>query len=204
MTANYGWAQDAKAKQILDKVSERTRTYTSIYADFTFSMENKEMEIDEKNEGTIKLKGQKYCLQLPGVGVEVFSDGITLWNYMKEGNQVTISNIDDESSELMDPSSIFTIYERGFKSEFVAEKEVGDKNIYQINLFPDSEEHDVSKIEVSIDKATMMISEAKLHGTDGNLYGIFVKKMEINKNFSDSDFVFNKARYSDVEEIDFR
>lgn len=203
-TANFASAQDTKAKDILDKVSEKTRTYKSIYAEFTFSMENKEMEIDEKNEGTIMLKGQKYCVELPEVGVKVFSDGTTLWNYMKDGNQVTISNIDDESSELMDPSSIFTIYERGFKSEFVAETKVGGKTVYQINLFPDSDEHDVSKIEVSIDKASMMISAATLYGTDGNLYGILVKKLESDKNFVDSDFVFNKANYNDVEEIDFR
>lgn len=201
---NFAQAQDAKAKEILDQVSEKTRTYSSIYAEFTFSMVNTEMDINEKNNGTIKLKGQKYCVELPEVGVEVFSDGTTLWNYMKEGNQVTVSNIDDESSELMDPSSIFTIYERGFKSEFVAEKKVGGKTVYQINLFPDSDEHDVSKIEVSIDKATMMISAATLHGTDGNLYGILVKKMETDKDFTDADFVFNKANHGDVEEIDFR
>ena len=203
-TANLSWAQDAKAKQILDEVSAKTRTYSSIYADFTFSMENKEMEIDEKNEGSIKLKGQKYCVTLPDVGVEVFSDGTTLWNYMKEGNQVTISNIEDDGSELMDPSSIFTIYERGFKSEYIAEKKLGGKTVYQINLFPDSDEHDVSKIEVSIDKANMMIYAATLHGTDGNLYGILVKKLVTDKNFTDADFVFNKANYADVEEIDFR
>lgn len=202
--ANFSQAQDAKATKILDEVSAKTRTYESIYAEFTFSMENKEMEIDEKNEGTIKLKGQKYCVQLPDVGIEVFSDGSTLWNYMKEGNQVTVSNIDDEDSELMDPSSIFTIYERGFKSEFIAEKKQGAKTLYQINLFPDSDEHDVSKIEVSIDKSTMMISSATLYGTDGNLYGILVKKLNTAKSFTDSDFVFNKANYGDVEEIDFR
>jgi outer membrane lipoprotein-sorting protein len=204
IAANVIWAQDTKAKQILDEVSAKTKTYKSFSASFIFSMENEEMEIDEKNEGTIKLKGQKYCVQLPGVGVEVFSDGITLWNYMKEGNQVTISNLDDESSELMDPSSIFTIYEKGFRSEFVEEKKSGDKTLYRIDLFPDSEEYEVSKIEVTIDKASMMIHEATLYGTDGNLYGIVVKKMETNKDFPDTDFVFNQSKHADVEVIDFR
>ena len=94
--------QDQKAKEILDKVSEKTRFYSTISADFSFSIRNVEMEIDEKNEGTIKLKGQKYCVDLPDVngGVKVFSDGITLWNYMKNGNQVTISEIEEEGSEL--------------------------------------------------------------------------------------------------------
>ncbi len=204
LTVNISQAQDAKAKQILEEVSAKTKNYKSIYADFTFSMKNKEMDIDEKNDGTIKVKGKKYCVNLPDVGVEVYSNGTTLWNYMKEGNQVTISNIEDGNNELMDPSSIFTIYERGFKSEFVAEKSVGGKTVYQINLFPDSDEYEVSKIEVSIDKATMMISSGTLHGTDGNLYGILVKNVETTNEFPDADFVFNKANYGDVEEIDFR
>ncbi|MEN8115440.1 MAG: outer membrane lipoprotein carrier protein LolA [Bacteroidota bacterium] len=205
LTSGFVWAQeDAKAKQILDDVSKKTRTYTSISADFTFSMENEEMEINEKNNGSIKLKGQKYCVKLPEVGIEVYSDGTTIWNYMKEGNQVTISNIDDESSELMDPSAIFTIYEKGFRSEYVAEKKAGTKTVYQINLFPDTDEHDVSKIEVEIDKSTMMIYTATLYGTDGNLYGIVVNKLEPNKNFPDSDFIFDASKYPDVEEIDFR
>lgn len=195
---------EEKAKQILDEVSAKTKTFKSMSAEFTFSMVNEEMDINEKNNGSIKVKGQKYCVQLPEVGVEVFSDGTTIWNYMKDGNQVTISNVDDEGSELMDPSSIFTIYEKGFRSEFVQEKSMDGKTLYDINLFPDSDEYEVSKIEVSIDKNKMMIYSATLHGTDGNLYGILVKKLDTGNDFPDSDFVFNKANYGDVEEIDFR
>ena len=40
--------------------------------------------------------------------MKVFSDGATIWNYMKDGNQVTISTIEDAGNELMDPSSLFT------------------------------------------------------------------------------------------------
>jgi outer membrane lipoprotein-sorting protein len=204
LIASFTQAQDAKAKKILDEVTEKTRTYTSVNADFIFSMENKEMEIDEKFEGSIQLKGQKYHLQMPKQGVEVFSDGTTLYNYMKEGNQVTISNIDDQSSGLMDPSAIFTIYEKGFKSEFVDEKIMGTKTVYQINLYPDSDEYDISKAEVYIDKVSMMIQSAKLYATDGNLYVIEVNKIETNKDFPNSTFVFNKANYTDVELIDLR
>jgi len=210
---NTGWTQDAKAKEILDKVSEKARTYKSIDADFSFSTENKEMDINEGNDGFIKIKGKKYNLKMKGLNgsdqqsdviLEVFSDGTTLWNYMKDGNQVTISKVDDESNELMDPSSIFTIYERGFKSEFVDEKKMDNKTVYHINLFPDSDEFDVSKIEIFIDKAAYMIHAATLFATDGNLYKIQVKKLETNKDFPDSDFVFNTSKYPDVEVIDFR
>ncbi|MCF6331904.1 MAG: outer membrane lipoprotein carrier protein LolA [Draconibacterium sp.] len=196
--------QDQKAKDILDKVSEKTRSYKTISADFSFTMENKEMEINEKNEGSIKLKGQKYSVDLPDIGIKVFSDGTTLWNYMKEGNQVTISNVDDESSDLMDPTSLFSIYEKGFESKFISEKKEGNKTLYEIDLFPDNDELQVSKITVSIDKATLMINAAVLFGTDGNLYTIKVKKVETDINFPDTDFVFDASKYNDVEVIDFR
>ena len=196
--------QDVKAKNILDKVSEKANSFSTISADFLFSMENKEMEIDEKNEGSIKLKGQKYSVDLPDIGIHVFSDGTTLWNYMKEGNQVTVSDVDDEGSDLMDPSSIFSIYEKGFDSKFISEKKVDGKTIYQIELFPDSDKYEVSKITIFIDKTTLMIQSAILYGTDGNLYGIEVKNMETDKIFPDSDFVFNLSKYDDVEVIDFR
>lgn len=196
--------QDQKAKSILDEVSTKTKTFKTILADFSFSMENKAMSINEKNDGSIKLKGQKYFVDLPGAGVKVYSDGKTNWNYMKQGNQVTISTIEDTGSELMDPSSLFSIYEKGFTSKFIAEKNVGGKPVYQIDLFPDKKEYDVSKISIEINKATMMIQSARLYGTDGNIYGIVVKKMETNKDFPDAEFTFDTKKFPDVEVIDLR
>ncbi|QIA08505.1 LolA family protein [Draconibacterium halophilum] len=204
MVATLGWSQDdAKAKKILDELSAKTKDIASMSANFVFSMVNDEMDINETNSGTIKVKGQKYCVQLPNLGAEVFSDGETIWNYMEDGNQVTVSNIDD-GSDLMDPSSLFSIYERGFKSEFVDEKTEDGKTLYYINLYPDSDTYDVTKIEVVIDKAEMMIHSATLHSTDGNLYGILVKEMDTNVGFDDSEFVFDVSQHDDVEVIDFR
>ncbi len=192
------------AKKILDEVSAKTRTFKTISADFQFSMVNEEMDINEQNNGTIKVKGQKYVVDLSDAGIKVFSDGETIWNYMEDGNQVTVSSVDDSGSELMDPSSIFSIYERGFRSSYVGEANENGKAVYKIELFPDSEEYQVTKIEVSVDKATMMLSSAKLHATDDNIYSILVKKMETNKDFPDSDFIFDASKYDDVEVIDFR
>ena len=173
-------------------------------ADFVFSMVNKEMDINEENAGTIEVKGQKYKVDLADAGVEVYSDGNTIWNYMKDGNQVTVTSVEEDGSELMDPSSIFSIYERGFQSKFIKETQEGGKTLYEIELYPDSDEYQVTKIVVWINKATMMLDKAILYSTDGNQYGIDVKKMNTNVDFQDSDFVFNAAKHPDVEVIDLR
>jgi outer membrane lipoprotein-sorting protein len=195
---------DTKAKEILDQASKKTRSYKTISADFTFSMQNKQMKINETNKGSIKLKGNKYVVDIPGAGLKVFADGKTSWNYMKTGNQVTIAPIDENSSELMDPSSVFTIYEKGFKSKFIAEKTVAGKAVYQIELFPDKKDFEVSKIAIDINKATSMIQSALLTGTDGNIYTITVDKFEPDNEIQDTEFVFDAKKYPGVEVIDLR
>lgn len=196
--------QDAKAKGILDQVSLKTRSYKSISADFTFSMENKAMKINDVNEGTIKIKGEKYVIDIPGSGVKVVSNGKTIWNYMKKGNQVTISNMEDNEGELMDPSTIFTIYEKGFRSKFIAEKVADGKTIYQIELYPDKKEFEVTKVNLEINKSTLAIHSAQLFGTEGNQYSIKVKKFDAEKELPDSEFTFDSKKYPGVEVIDLR
>ena len=201
----FTFAQDdTTAKEILDEVSKKARSYNTISANFIFSMDNEEMDIHEKNEGAIQLKGQKYVVDLPDVGMKVFSDGQTLWNYMVDGNQVTISNVEDNSSDLMDPSSIFSIYEKGFESKYTGTATKDGKTLHQIELYPDTDEHDVSKIILYINKSNMMIDSAVLHGIDGNLYGIEVTSMNTKTELPDSHFIFNPDNHGDIEIIDFR
>jgi outer membrane lipoprotein-sorting protein len=196
--------KDVKAIEILEDVSKRVLSYKNISADFIFSMENKEMELDEENEGSLKMNGKKYVVDLPGIGVKVFSDGQTIWNYMKDGNQVTISNSADQDNELMDPASIFTIYEKGFHPKLKGESKEAGKLCYQIELIPENQESDISKVIVNIDKTEMMINSALFQSKDGNLYGIKIKKLETNLTLPDSYFVFNTNDYKDIEVIDFR
>ncbi len=205
LTATFLKAQETdKSKTILDQVTEKTKSFKTITAEFSFTQDNDEIDIHENIDGSIKIKGEKYALSLPGMGYQVFSDGTTIWNYMEDGNQVTISTIEDGGNDLMDPANLFNIYEKGFQSKFVEEKTVDGNAVYVIDLFPETDEHDVKKITIFINKSTMMLQSAKLLSTDGNSYGIDVKKMETDKEIPDSELAFNKDKYPDLEIIDLR
>ena len=196
--------QDEKAKNILDQMSEKTRSYKTIEAEFSYSMDNSEMDIHEAYSGSIKLKGDSYVVNVPESGFIIYSDGETQWNYMEDGNQVTISSVDEESGDLDQPSAIFNLYEKGFQSKFIEEKTEGNKVLYIIELYPEDDFQDISKITLAVDKSTLMIDSAILSSTDDTLYTIKVNKMETNKSLPDSEFVFNADDYEDIEIIDFR
>ncbi len=196
--------EDAKAKSILEKVNETTQAFESIKASFTYIMENKEEDIRDENKGDILLKGNKYQLILPLLGLEVYSNGSTVWTYMKDANEVSIAEFDDEMNEMMDPSKIFTIYEEGFTYQFVEEKTSNGKAAYVIDLFPEDEEMEYSKMRIEIEKARMLVSKATMIGREGSNYIVQVDKFTTNSPVSEDSFTFRPEKYPDIEVIDLR
>jgi len=200
-----GYAQqDAKAKEILEKVTKTTQSYASIDAKFSFEMNNKSENIQEKSNGSIILKNKKYKLNIPQMGLQVTCDGKTIWTYMVNSKEVTIANLDEETDDLMDPSKIFTIYERGFNYKFVGESVNGGVAVYNIDLTPQKPTGDIQKIRIMIDKQKMLIRGANMSGKDGNTYNVSVNQFNTSGVYKDSDFVFDPKKIKGIEVVDMR
>jgi outer membrane lipoprotein-sorting protein len=196
--------QDQKAKSILENVTKTTRSFQSMQANFDYIMDNKEEGIHEENKGEIMMKGNKYRLILPQLGLEVYCDGNSVWSYMKDANEVTISSVEDEAAEMMNPSKLFTIYEEGFNYRFVEETSAGGKAVYVIDLFPQKNEAEYSKVRVQIDKQQMLIKSAEMVGKEGNNYTVRVNNLQTNVPADDKLFIFDQARHPGVTEVDLR
>ncbi len=200
---SFSNAQDAvKAKQILDQVSLKTKAFTSISAEFSFSLENLQEKINDSHNGSIKVKGNKYKVSL--MNVDSYFDGKSLYTHLKDADEVNISTPDTNDEGILNPAKIFTMYEKGFKYNFIGEKTEAGKTLYEIDLFPDNRDKPFSRIKLQIWKDNLQLYTLKQVGKDGNNYTIKVKKMDTNQPFTDSDFVFNSAANPNVDVIDMR
>jgi len=195
---------DQKARMILEQASKKMQSFQTISIAFTFTMENAKMNINEKNNGTLLMKGKKYQVKLPEMGMLVFSDGQTVWNYMKEANQVTISSAGDVEQGVIDPNTIFNVYQQGFNYRFLEDKTVGGKTISYVELLPVDKTKEYSRMVAGIEKDKQLIYSLVTHGKDGNQYGIYVSDFKSNQPYPDGEFTFNKAGYPGVEIVDFR
>jgi len=191
-----------KAKEILDKVSAKTKSYNTISADFTFSMENLQEEISETNEGKILIKGDKYKVTL--MGVDTYFDGKTIYTFLKEAEEVNITEPDPEDEETLNPATIFTIYDKGFKYRYVGEGTENGKTFYEIDLYPENRDKPYSRIKLRVLKDELTLYSLRQVGKDGNNYTVVVNSMKTNIPLDDSDFVFDPAKYPDVDVIDMR
>lgn len=204
LTVGQVSAQDAKAKAILDQLSKKNKAYTSIKADFSYNLNNKDQKINETQDGTIFIKGPKYKLNI--AGQEVISDGKTVWTYLKDAKEVQLQNPPDPSEEdALNPATIFTLYEKGFKYKFEGENTTAGKTIQTITLHPDDPKNKpYHTIKLEIDKGSQQVHALRVLGKDGNNYTYLIKNFSSNVNLPETTFTFNPAQHPGVDVIDLR
>lgn len=184
------------AKDILDKVSQKTASYQTIEAHFINSIISEAAGINESQKGTLYLQGDLYRLEMQGQ--TIISDGETNWIHLIEEEEVQIIEIDEEE-EIISPSKMFTIYQEGYKYHFVEEK----NNQYIIDLFPEKS-GSFTKIELRVDKEKMHIIGFTLFDKSGNQYAYDVNQFIPNKKFEKNFFQFDASQHPNVDVIDLR
>jgi outer membrane lipoprotein-sorting protein len=204
ITGSLSAQQDAKAKEILDKLSQTSKSYKTIQIEFSFTLENKTGSVTETNEGSVALKGKSYKLHMPAMGMEVYSDGITTWSYLTESNEVNITENEENNDAALNPANLFTIYEKGFKYNYVGEESIGGKTTQVIDLFPTDKAREITKVRLYIDKVKYQIIRAKTFNKDGNVYTLSMKNMKTDQLLPDGYFKFEPAKYPKVEINDMR
>ena len=118
---------DPAAKQVLDAVSAKFKTFNSVQAGFAYKVEDAKGKTMSTKTGNVWMKGNKYRVSFGGQ--EIFSDGNTVWNYDKSSNEVTINNVDASGSALT-PQKLFTnFYDKDFLIPVKWGKKSRSKNI---------------------------------------------------------------------------
>ncbi len=194
--------ESIRAKEILDKTSKKTSSYSSIKVDFSFTIENLQINQSEIFLGSLVIKDDKYRMTI--MDVENYFDGKTMWMYFTESNEVNISDADMLEDDMLNPSKMFTIYEEGFKMLHVGETMLNGKKVDLIDLFPENRDESYSRIKLYIYRDNLQFARIEQIGRDGTNYFIDIQKMQLNLTYPDSYFVFDSSKYPDIEVVDLR
>jgi outer membrane lipoprotein carrier protein len=193
---------DPEAKKVLDAVSTKFKSFTSVQAGFSYKVENSAGKAVSSKTGTIYMKGMKYKVVFGGQ--EIYCDGKTVWSYDKSSNEVTISNL-DASGGTITPQKLFTnFYDKDFLYIMNGEKKVGTKTLQEIEMTPTDKSKPFHKVYLQVDKTAKTIYSTKVLENGGNKYTYTVSSMKTNAAMADAMFTFNKSKYPGVEEVDLR
>lgn len=194
--------KDKKAEVVLNRLSEKAKTYQTIEASFVFIQNDRTADEKTTQNGKIKVDGEKFALELGGY--EVYNDGEITWSFDEDMNEATRAL----TADVQDPDSptfneMLTLWETGYKYEFVEEKTVNGVVLQVINLYPDHEnEKSYHTAKLTIDKKKEEIVKIKLLGKDGIDYSYEIKSFKVNLKFPPETFTFNKESHPGCDIID--
>ena len=194
--------QDKTAKDILDKSMTVFAGAGGIKSSFSFTLENTKSKTNEVFNGNISMKGNKFMIETPDY--LAWYDGTNQWVYLKDNNEVNLTKPDSsDDAQMINPSVILSMYKKGFSSKYLGEKTVNGKKVSEIELLPQNK-NELKKIVLQIDKENQLPSYIQLQYTNGINNIIKIVKYQLNQQFSDSLFSFDKKQYPEVDIIDLR
>jgi len=194
-------SKDPKAMALLDKATAAFDSKKGITADFTITIENTRDDKKESIPGKIWLKGEKFKLSIRDV--ETYFDGKTQSVYMKDAQEVTISNPNEEDLKEINPLMLLKSYQTGYKMKFVETVQEGGKLLDVIDLYPEELKSSHSRITISIEKESMRLHSVRMQGKDGINTILAIKKYDYTA-VPDDVFMFNPKDIKGIEVVDLR
>ena len=192
----YTYSQDdKKAVDLLDMMSEKYKKMEGFTTSFTYIMNNLSENITDSFQGKISVKEEMYVLFIEGQ--KIINDSKTIWTYLEDLNEVTISEFDPEEQELS-LNNIFEIYKTGFSFKFLGV----EKDLRLVEIYPDDQEKSYFKILFKIDYDGLLSSFSVFDKSNSTfIYMINDFKEESLEN---TLFTFVTENYPEIEVIDFR
>jgi outer membrane lipoprotein-sorting protein len=181
------FAQSAKA--VLDKAANTITAQSGVKANFKMTTAN------GNTSGTIAIKGKKFYATTPQA--KVWFDGKTQWTYLKNNDEVNVSNPTEAQLQAINPYNFINLYKRGYN--YTMNTAGSD---YVIHLVASSADRKIKELFISVDKKNYQPKQVKLlQGKKWTTFDISSIKKE---SIPDSQFRFNAKDFPKVEVIDLR
>lgn len=187
-------AQDAqKAKNLLDEVSAKIKSYKNITIDFRYQVSSPKTNKNQESRGNVVLQGEKYVLNFMGV-TRIF-DGKKVYNIVPEDEEITISKADDQKNDGLTPSKMLTFFSTGYKYSMDILQPVKGRKIQYIKLTPTAANTDEKYVLIGIDQQTKHIYTLIQIGKDGTKTTFTINSFKTNLPLSKNHFTFTESKY---------
>ena len=168
------FAQSAKA--VLDKAAGTITAQSGVKANFKMTTAN------GSTSGTIAIKGKKFYATTPQA--KVWFDGKTQWTYLKNNDEVNVSNPTEAQLQAINPYNFINLYKHGYSYTM---NTAG--NDYVIHLTASNADRKIKELFISVNKKTYQPKQVKmLQGKKWTTFDINSIKKE---SIPDSQFRFN-------------
>ena len=194
LSISFAFAQDdAKAKKLLDDVSNKISKYENIYVQFKYNLDNTKEKVHQETRGDVTMKGDLYNVNF--LGTNQFFDGKKTYTIITEDEEVNISDAEDNEEGTITPSKFFTFYKKGFNYKWDVIEDISGRKIQYIKLIPIDSNSDIKHILLGVDINTNHIYKLIETGNNGTVTTLTVSEFKTDQAISKTLFTFDKSKY---------
>ncbi len=186
-------AQDKKAKDLLDQVTAKIKSYSNITIDFKYTLNNLKENINKESKGNVIIQDNKYVLNF--MGVTKIYDGKKSYTIVPEDEEVTISSLNDADDKAITPSKMLTFFNSGYKYSWDILQDVKGRKIQYIKLVPINAKDSRKEVLLGIDSQTKNIFNVIEMGKNGTRTTLTVNSFKTNQPLSKNQFTFAASKY---------
>ncbi|MDY7396137.1 outer membrane lipoprotein carrier protein LolA [Aureibaculum sp. 2210JD6-5] len=184
---------DAKAKKLLDDVSNKMSAYENIYVQFKYNLDNAKENVHQETRGDVTMKGDLYNVNF--LGTNQFFDGKKTYTIITEDEEVNISDAEDNEEGTITPSKFFSFYKKGFNYKWDILQNITGRKIQYVKLTPIDSNSDIKHILLGVDVNTNHIYKLIETGNNGTVTTLTVSDFKTNQPISKTLFTFDKGKY---------
>ena len=186
-------SQDKKAKELLDDVTAKVKSYENIVMDFKYSINNSKENLNQESKGNVTMKGNQYVLNL--MGITKLFDGKNIYTINSEDEEISISKFDEKDDKVITPSKMLTFFNTGYKYSWDHTDNVKGRKIQYIKLTPINAKDPIKEVMLGIDSETKNIYNIIQHAKNGTKTSIFINSYKTNQPLSKNQFIFVASKY---------
>ncbi len=196
LSVGFYCSAQTTAKNVLDNVSAKLKTFKGITANFTYTTTDRKNIKRGSVNGLIIIKGQKYYVKQGTT--EIYSDGSKTWNYSADSKEVTVADVDEDDSRTLTPQKLLSdFYDKDFTYTLVS----ATGNFYEIDMMPIDKRKNFKQVNVFVDKGKNLITKARVIDKSDNTIQFSLSNINTNVTLPDAKFVFDAAKHPGVEVI---
>lgn len=192
---------DTKADEILLASENKYRQLGQLTASFQKTLEMRGSERKPITvTGKVKIRKEKFRIELSDQ--IIVCNGKTLWSYLPEDHEVTVSNYTEKDG--FSPDRIFRISRKEMKARYEGPEQIAGVATDKLTLFPQAKETEYFKIELWIDKAKSLPAQLKIWNRNGSVVTYRITGIDTKTALTETDFQFDSTKYAGIEVIDNR
>lgn len=179
--------QEKRGVEIATRFAEQMRPLKTFRAVVEFSVEHPQWKAPRSYTATLEAKQPAFYFL--GMGHEIYSDGVSRWQYMPAQKEVVIMRVDSTSlSPIENPLRLFSNLGTNFRIYLQGERAEGKERYYDLSLYPHDLNAPYSQIHVVLHQKTLYPAKFTYIGRDGVNYAVsissFTPNAKVRTNFT--------------------